>query len=84
LFEPALNRELNWVEKALESMEIAFKWGKPAVIGTHRINFVGGLSLDNRNNTLKQLDELLNKGLKKWPEIVFLNSAELLEKYSNV
>ncbi len=83
LFEPSLNKKLNWVEKALESIQIAFKWGKPAVIGTHRINYVGGLSVENRENTLEQLDELLFKVLKKWPDIQFLNSAELIELYRN-
>ena len=84
LFEPSLNRGVNWVERSLESMEIAFKWGKPVVMGSHRINYVSGLSMDNRNNTLEKLDELLNKAIKKWPDIIFLNSAELLEKYRNV
>jgi hypothetical protein len=84
LFEPSLNKNLNWVEKAIESIEIAFKWNKPAIIGMHRINFVGGLSEDNRENTLKQLDELIYQVLKKWPDIQFLNSAELLERYTNV
>ncbi|MBZ9652570.1 hypothetical protein [Psychroflexus montanilacus] len=83
LFEPTLNKNINWVDKAMESIEIAFFWGKPAIIGTHRINYVGGLSKDNRNNSLCQLDELLYKVIKKWPEIQFLNSEELGKTYNN-
>ncbi len=83
LFEPSLNSKTNWVEKAMESIQIAFMWGKPAVIGTHRINYVGGLCKNNRENTLSQLDELLSKILKKWPDVEFLSSATLVEKYRN-
>jgi hypothetical protein len=82
LFEPALSRKINWVDKAMESIEIAFFWGKPAVLGSHRINYVAGLSDENRNNTLSQLDELLNRVLKKWPDIEFINSEQLHELYS--
>lgn len=82
LFEPALSRNINWVDKAMESITIAFLWGKPAVVGSHRINYVAGLSDENRNNTLSQLDELLRRVLKKWPDIEFIHSEQLLELYS--
>jgi hypothetical protein len=70
------------VDKAIESIAIAFFWGKPAVISSHRINYVGGLSEDNRNNTLEQLDQLLKRIIKKWPDVQFINSEQLLEAYS--
>ncbi|MFN3908662.1 MAG: hypothetical protein ACK4JX_06480 [Flavobacterium sp.] len=82
LFEPATNHKTNWVEKAIESIEIAFFWGKPAVIGSHRINYVSGLSKENRDCNLKQLNELLKRVLIKWPDIEFINSEQLLELYS--
>jgi hypothetical protein len=82
IFEPALSRQINWVDKAIESIAIAFFWGKPAVISSHRINYVGGLSEDNRNNTLEQLDQLLKRIIKKWPDVQFINSEQLLEAYS--
>lgn len=81
LFEPALGKKINWVNKAMESIAIAFFWGKPAIIGSHRINYVSGLSQENRDRTLSQLDELLKKVLKKWPDIEFVNSEQLLELY---
>jgi len=82
-YEPALNNKVNWVKKAMESIEIAFLWKKPAIISSHRINYVGGLCLNNRQNTLTQLDELIYKVLKKWPDVKFLNSEQLLEVYTN-
>jgi hypothetical protein len=82
LFEPALSKNINWVDKAMESIAIAFFWGKPAVVGSHRINYVAGLSHENRSNTLSQLDQLLKRVLKKWPDIEFIHSEQLLELYS--
>jgi hypothetical protein len=82
LFEPSLSNKINWVDKAMESIAIAFYWGKPAIIGSHRINYVAGLSEENRSNSLEQLDELLNRILKKWPDIMFINSEQLLVAYS--
>ena len=83
LFEPALNPNINWADKAMESIEIAFFWGKPAVIGSHRINYVAGLSQGNRTSSLSLLDELLTKVIKKWPDIEFLNSEKLSSNYFN-
>ncbi|MCF8427104.1 MAG: hypothetical protein K9H61_02925 [Bacteroidia bacterium] len=82
LFETALSHKANWVEKALESISIAFFWGKPAIIGSHRINYVSGLSLENRENSLSQLDELLKRVIIKWPDIKFINSKQLFDMYS--
>ncbi len=82
LFEPSLSRKINWVDKAMESIAIAFFWGKPAIISSHRINYVAGLSAKNRDNNLALLEELLKRVLKKWPEIEFVNSEELLGVYS--
>jgi hypothetical protein len=79
LFEPSLDPNLDWVEKALESIDIAFFWGKPAIISTHRINYVAGLSTANRVNSLRQLNELITKVMKKWPNIKFVNSSQILD-----
>ncbi len=80
LFEPSIIDNVNWVDKCLESIEIAFKWGKPAIIGTHRINFAGRLDLVQRNRNLKDLDLLIKKALQKWPDIWFMDSASLCQK----
>ena len=75
LFEPSIIENINWVDKCLESIEIAFQWGKPAIIGTHRINFAGRLDVEQRNQNLKDLDLLIRKVLQKWPDIQFVDSA---------
>lgn len=76
-FEPARDPNFDWIDSCMKEIAIAFRWGKPAVINTHRVNFVGSLSEKNRANGLKLLEQLLKAMLKKWPEIEFLCSDEL-------
>jgi hypothetical protein len=79
LFEPSINDKVNWVDKCLESIEIAFKWGKPAVIGSHRINFAGRLDVEQRNSNLKNFESLIKKVLQKWPDVYFVSSEQLFK-----
>jgi hypothetical protein len=72
LFEPNEFPDQNIVDQTLRDMEIAFRWGKPAIISSHRVNFVGGIEVKNRDNGLKALAELLKQILKNWPDIRFL------------
>ncbi|HLN94908.1 MAG TPA: hypothetical protein VK183_04670 [Flavobacterium sp.] len=81
LFEPSLNRGTDWVDKAMESIGIAFAWGKPAVIGTHRINFAGRLDRSLRDENLDKLGRLLRSVQKKWPDVQFVDSATLAQQY---
>lgn len=74
-FEPTLDE--NSVEKCLNEIKTAFKWNKPAVISSHRINYVGGIETKNKQAGLRKLKELLNKILEKWPEVEFLSSDQL-------
>lgn len=67
----------NPLDDCLERIEIAFRWGKPAIIGMHRVNFVGSLNEDNRNRTLGILDDLFKKVLKKWPDVEFMSTDQL-------
>lgn len=77
LFEPSVHRNVDWVNKCLESIDIAFKWGKPAILSTHRINYVGGLDENQRSHNLKLLKEVIEKAILKWPDIQFIDSESL-------
>jgi hypothetical protein len=79
MFEPARNQNFDWVNKCLAEINIAFRWGKPAVISSHRENFIGSIFEDNRNQSLGKLEELLEAILKKWPDVKFISSAALAE-----
>ena len=78
-FEPSLNQTTDWVSSALREIETAFRWKKPAIISTHRINFVGFLVPENRDRTLKLFKELLIQIIKKWPNVEFMSSDQLGE-----
>lgn len=84
-FEPSDPHVQNAIESCINDIHIAFKWAKPAVISSHRVNYIGYIDKDNRERGLSQLNDLLNFILKKWPEVQFLTSTELgdLIKYNN-
>lgn len=76
-FEPSLTTVNGIVDRVLSEIDIAFKMRKPAIISSHRINYVGYLDQKNREQTLHILNELLKKLLKKWPDVEFMSSDEL-------
>ncbi len=75
-FEPSSSNK-DFVSKALGEITAAFTLNKPAIICSHRVNYVGGISEANRNNSLNQLRELLKQVVKKWPTVEFMSSAQL-------
>jgi hypothetical protein len=60
----------------LKQIEAAFRWGKPANISTHRVNFVGGISPENRELGLSELKKLLKEIVKRWPDVEFMSSRK--------
>lgn len=78
MFEPSLHRDkTSIVNSCLKSMERAFRWGKPAVICTHRINYIGYINEKNRHDNLIHLNKLLSAMIKRWPDLEFMTSVEL-------
>jgi hypothetical protein len=76
-FEPSKSNNSDYVDKCLKEIEIAFRWGKPAVINSHRINYTSRIRTDLRDKTFNDLDKMLTTIIKKWPDVEFLNSAQL-------
>jgi hypothetical protein len=75
--EYSSNRD--WVTSCLKDVETAFRWHKPAVISSHRVNYVGSICRKNRENGIHELKRLITSVLKKWPEVEFMSSFELGE-----
>ena len=75
-FEPSQAGK-DWVKACLNEIDIAFRWHKPAIISSHRVNYIGSLIENNRTNGLKALDLLLHKIVTKWPDVEFETSAGL-------
>lgn len=76
-FEPSESLDFDSVGACLHDIELAFKWRKPAIISSHRVNFVGGVSPDNARLGREKLSELLKAIQERWPEAEFMSSMEL-------
>lgn len=77
-FEPSTKEDFDWVNECLRDVEVAFRWSRPAIICSHRINFVGGLSESNRTKNLIKFNQLLTTIVKKWPDVTFVSSDEVV------
>ena len=82
-FEPSSNLKSDWVDACINDINIAFRWHKPAVISSHRVNYIGWLNSANRDIGLSQLKVLLTRIVKKWPDVEFMTSDQLGELISS-
>jgi hypothetical protein len=76
-FEPSRNQDYDWVNRCLQEIEIAFRWGKPAVINSHRVNFIGSIFPENREKSLQKLKTLLTEVQRRWPEVEFVDTETM-------
>ena len=76
-FEPSHYAKWDNVNKCLKRIDIAFRWYKPAVISSHRLNYMGGLDPMNRESGLKKLSSLLKEIVKRWPDVEFMSTDQL-------
>lgn len=75
-FEPSY-RYSDWVASCLQDIGFAFFFSKPAIISTHRVNYIGALHEKNRTFGLNQLELLLREIVRRWPDVEFMTSDEL-------
>ena len=62
---------------ALKEIRQAFRLRRPAVVTSHRINYVGGMHLQHRDRSLRLLDDLLGRIRTTWPDARFISSDRL-------
>jgi hypothetical protein len=65
----------------LESAQQRFQLGRPALLETHRSNFIGTVA--DCEQGLARLDELLCTALQRWPGLAFLSPAALARIYAD-
>lgn len=75
-FEPSQG-DAACVLNCIRDIEMAFRFGKPAIISSHRVNYIGALEQENRKRGLTMLTELLTIICKRWPEVEFLTTEQL-------
>jgi len=78
-FEPSADVAYDWVGSTMKEMEVAFMFHKPAIICTHRVNYVGFIDESNRQNGLAKLEQLLSAITKRWPDVEFMTTPEMAE-----
>lgn len=78
LFEPYMDLSRDWIDIALHQIANAFFWNKPAIISTHRINYVSKMDVRLRDYTLNTLKSLLQTIIKKYPDVNFVSADEVL------
>lgn len=74
-FEPYKGGD--WVGECMHRIDVAFKCFRPAIISSHRLNFIGAIETINRDNHLIELKILLNNIIKQWPDVEFISSDQL-------
>jgi hypothetical protein len=79
LFEPFLDDDEGWADASIVSIAGAFKFGRPAIVSSHRANYAGGMDLRQRDRNLRQLEKLLSLALRKFPDVEFVSTSELAE-----
>lgn len=79
-FEPSqMPTSFKNVENCLKEIKNAFLFKKPAIITSHRLNYIGSIYPENRERNLILLDNLLKSILKKWPDVEFMTSDKLVK-----
>ncbi len=81
IFEPSqtIKGVSDPVDYCLYDIALAFRMKKPALISSHRLNYIGYIDENNRKKNLRQLKTLLSEVIKRWPDVEFLTSDQLGE-----
>jgi len=83
-FEPYQDPHKDHINECINRISLAFKWRKPAIISTHRINYIGFIYKENRDKNINLLQKLLSEITQKWPNIEFVSSdklGDMISKY---
>jgi hypothetical protein len=80
VFEPTNDREFDSVELALDQVAAAFRWRRPAIVSSHRVNFAGHIDQGNREFGLKSLKRFLDGVVARWPDVQFISVDMLVDK----
>lgn len=75
--EPSQLPAKDWVDSCLAQIQSAFLWNKPAVICSHRVNYIGCIDQQNSYRGLKDLEQLIKTVLVKWPDVAFISTDQL-------
>jgi len=66
-------------KSCIKDIEWAFYFGCPAVICSHRVNYVSSIDSEGADMSLSELSFLLTQILDRWPDVKFISSQDLLK-----
>lgn len=79
-FEPVKKGDAA-VATCFDQIACAFAMRKPAIISTHRLNYIGHFDENNRTENLRRLKTLLEMVKKRWPDVVFVSGKKICDLY---
>ena len=78
-YEPAYQQNpTESTKECYDQIIRAFQHRKPAIINSHRFNYIGSINRENAYENLKGLSWLLNTIIKNIPDVEFISTPELL------
>ncbi|MCX5653869.1 MAG: hypothetical protein NTY65_04375 [Planctomycetota bacterium] len=77
LLEPSGANGEGAADCCLRQVACAFRMHQPAIVSSHRVNYVGSIIPSNRARGLRQLRRLLDAICRRWPDVLFMSSPEL-------
>lgn len=78
-YEPAYQQTpMKSAKECLDQIMRAFHNRKPAIINSHRFNYIGSINRENARENLKGLSWLLQTIIENIPNAEFISTAELL------
>lgn len=80
VFEPTNNPKFDSTGLALNQVAAAFRWRKPAIISSHRVNFCGHIDEKNRKIGIVGLRSLFQRIVRRWPDVQFISADELVAR----
>lgn len=80
-FEPVVGGDAT-IASCIDQIACAFSMRKPAIISTHRLNYIGHFDEDNRTENLRRLKTLLETVKKRWPDVEFVSGKEICNMYN--
>ncbi len=76
-FEPTLDKNKNSTDECLAQIRNSFRLGRPAIISSHRVNYIGSIDPTNREKNLIRLRALVTMIQKKWPDCEFMTADQV-------
>jgi hypothetical protein len=64
----------------MKEISSAFFWKRPAIISSHRVNYIGAINEKNSKRGLTDLQNLLQRIVKTWPDVQFISSEQLAHR----